>query len=53
MGNRISAKALVMLTQNDSQLKAKIVNEITPEFKMAALNEHDSIVNQYLKMLLN
>lgn len=41
MGNRISAKALVSMTANDSSLKARVVAEITPEVKMAALNEHD------------
>ena len=53
MGNRICAKALVAMTANDSQLKARVVAAITPEYRMAALNEHDSVVNSYLKLLLN
>ena len=53
MGNRISAKALVYLTSNDSALKARVVSEISQEIKMAALNEHDSVVNAHLKILLN
>jgi len=53
MGNRICAKALVAMTENDSSLKARVVSAITPEYKMAALNEHDSVVNSYLRLLLN
>ncbi|CDW91065.1 UNKNOWN [Stylonychia lemnae] len=53
MGNRICAKALVAMTENDSSLKGRVVSAITPEYKMAALNEHDSVVNSYLRLLLN
>ncbi len=53
MGNRICAKALVAMTENDSQLRARVVAAITPEYKMAALNEHDSVVNSYLRLLIN
>ena len=53
MGNRICAKALVSMTVNDSQLKARVVSAIAPEYKMAMLNEHDDVVNSYLRLLLN
>lgn len=53
MGNRIAAKALVYMTANDSQLKARVVSEISDEVKRAALDEHDSVVNAHLRVLLN
>ena len=53
MGNRISAKALVSMCQNDHQLKARVTAAIAPQYKMAVLNEHDSVVSSYLKVLLN
>ncbi len=41
MGNRICAKALVSMTEQDSSLKARVVSAIAPEYKMAALNDLD------------
>mmetsp|Transcript_2974 Transcript_2974/g.2816 ORF Transcript_2974/g.2816 Transcript_2974/m.2816 type:complete len:180 (+) Transcript_2974:97-636(+) len=52
MGNRICAKALVFMTQNHS-LKKRVVAEISSQMKMAVLNEHDQVVNSYLRLLLN
>ncbi len=53
MGNRICAKALVSMCENDSQLKTRVVAEIGNEVKMAALNEHDQVVSSYIRALLN
>lgn len=53
MGNRICAKALVQVTENDHSLRMRVVSAVSTEYKMAALNEHDSVVNSYLRLLTN
>lgn len=53
IGNRIAAKALVYMTANDSQLKARVVSEISDDIKRAAMDKHDSVVGAHLRVLLN